>query len=386
MSSAKQALPQARAPTLPSKTTPEQRYWRSYINPQLIKENHPINSIEFNPATNDFAVASSTKIQVFSGKTRQVVKTYSRFKDVVYCGNYRHDGKLLVAADASGLVSIYDCFKPNNLLVSWVPSALGTRVAKFNPVKGNHVVTGGNDKKLCIFDITQTSTPLVSIDAHDDYVSSVSYMDTNLLASGSFDGSVKLWDVRAPESAVASFDQGNPVADVVVMGSLVVAAGGPVVNVFDLNLNRPIHLLENFTKATTCLAPTHNNQLIVGSLDGTSKVFDADWKVVFGYHFSAPVLSCAANEKHFATGLTSGLLTIRSRKTSKTTKAKEFAGEEDHVIVQHLGSKKVTGTAGELMANYKKSLQVENPADLNQQIREAKQAQEVCGMLQFLGV
>ena len=53
------------APT-PSKTTPEQRYWRSYITPQLIKENHPITSIEFNPTTpNDFAIASATKIQVF---------------------------------------------------------------------------------------------------------------------------------------------------------------------------------------------------------------------------------------------------------------------------------------------------------------------------------
>ena len=66
MSSTKQDLPQARAPTLSSKTTPEQRYWRSYITPQLIKENHPITSIEFNPTTpNDFAIASATKIQVF---------------------------------------------------------------------------------------------------------------------------------------------------------------------------------------------------------------------------------------------------------------------------------------------------------------------------------
>lgn len=121
MSSAKQGLPQVRAPTLPSKTTPEQRYWRSYINPQLIKENHPITNIEFNPVTQDFAISSSTKIQIFSNKTRQVIKTFSRFKDTLNYINYRYDGKLIVASDASGLISIYDCAKPNNLLVSFEP-------------------------------------------------------------------------------------------------------------------------------------------------------------------------------------------------------------------------------------------------------------------------
>lgn len=69
MSSARQGISQVRNPTLASQTTPEQRYWRSYISPQLIKENHSINHVEFNPTSPyDFAVASSTRIQIFLQK------------------------------------------------------------------------------------------------------------------------------------------------------------------------------------------------------------------------------------------------------------------------------------------------------------------------------
>lgn len=420
MSSAKQGLPQVRAPTLPSKTTPEQRYWRSYINPQLIKENHPITSIEFNPVTNDFAVASSTKIQIFSSKTRQVIKTFSRFKDTVNCGNYRYDGKLLVASDASGLVSIYDCYKPNNLLVSLTPSSFGTKVAKFHPTIGNQLITGSNDKIVRIFDISQTSTgPIYKIDEkHDDYISSFDFINPNLLATGCYDGKIRLFDTRIDPNGsnlITTFDQENPVEDVLsITSNLLTSSGGSYVKVFDLNRMTSIHQLNNFTKSTTCLKKTINNGLMVGSLDGTVKIFDsssANWKVQFGWKFGDGVLSCGVspvNQKHFVTGLTSGLLTIRSKKTEKIDpskamvksggyarmmKGRDYSGEEeDHIIKQQLsipsGKKGFTGNVGELMANYKKSLQIEDikPNELNQQIKEAKQAQEICGMLELLGV
>lgn len=424
MSSAKQGLPQVRAPTLPSKTTPEQRYWRSYINPQLIKENHPITNIEFNPATQDFAISSSTKIQIFSNKTRQVIKTFSRFKDTLNYINYRYDGKLIVASDASGLISIYDCAKPNNLLVSFKPSSFNTKVVKFHPNLGNQLITGSNDKTLRIFDISQTSQgPILEIkDQHDDYISSFDFINNNLLATGCYDGKIRLFDTRInPNNIITTFDQENPVEDVLCLTSnLLTSSGGSYVKVFDLNRMTTIHQLNNFTKSTTSLKKTFSsstsnssNGLMVGSLDGTVKIFDSssiNWKVQFGWKFGDGVLSCGVspiNQKHFVTGLTSGLITIRSKKTEKLDpskpmvksggyarmmKGRDYTGDEEDHIIKNISStttsKKITGNVGDLMANYKKSLQIEDikPNELNQQINEAKQAQEICGMLELLGV
>ncbi|EMG47113.1 hypothetical protein G210_2613 [Candida maltosa Xu316] len=426
MSSAKQDVPVPRAPTLPNKTTPEQRYWRSYINPQLIKENHPITSIEFNPTTNDFAISSSTKIQIFSSKTRQVIKTFSRFKDVVYGCNYRYDGKLLVASDASGLVSIYDSYQPRNLLVSLTPSSYPTHVAKFHPTIGNQLITGSDDRILRVYDISQTSKgPILAFDDthHGDYIRSVNFVpnDPNLIITGCYDGKVRIWDTRDPSKVVTEFNQENPVEDILAISSnTLVSSGGPYVKIWDLNRMDQIHQLNNFNKSTTSLSTTGMNSLIVGSLDSTVKIFDynsINWNVQFGWKFGNGVLACKvspnmSNSKshHLVTGLTSGLISIRTKKSepkvkqgvktevsnsyARLMKGKDYGGdEEDHVINN---SKYTTGkpnkSVSELMSSYKKylgangSLDDIKPHELNQEIIQCKKAQEICGMLELLGV
>lgn len=345
---------------LPAKTTPEQKYWRGFLNPQLIKENYPITHIHFNPvAPHDFAVTSSTRIQVFSSKTRQVIKTFSRFKDTVYSGEYRYDGKLLVAADALGLVSIFDAYQPRNLLVSLNPSSHPTHVAKFHPTIGNQLVTGSDDRVVRLYDISQTTSgPIVEFDQshHGDYIRSCNFIpgNPNLLMTGCYDGIVRVFDTRQKQH-VASFDQGNPVEDVLALSpTTLVSAGGPQVKVWDLSRGTQIHEFNNFTKTATTLHNAGEKGLLVGSLDGHVKIFDyttTNWDVKFGWKFGSGGVLCSAvspNFKHFATGLTSGLLSIRTRKTepkvaptklnksstyARIVKGAEYLGEEEHHIV-----------------------------------------------------
>ncbi|KAK6197494.1 UTP15 C terminal-domain-containing protein [Scheffersomyces amazonensis] len=370
MSSSRQRVPQVRNATLPSQTTPEQRYWRGYANPQLIKENHPITHIHFNPVSPyDFAVASSTRIQIFSSKTRQVIKTFSRFKDVVYSGEFRYDGKLLVASDATGLVSIYDSYQPRNLLVSLHPSSHPTHVAKFHPTIGNQLVTGSDDRIVRFYDISQTTKgPILEFNDsyHGDYIRSVNFIpgNPNLLATGCYDGIVRIFDTRISSSndqqLITTFKQNNPVEDVLAISpTTLVSAGGPQVKIWDLARGAQIRELNNFTKTTTTLHNTGDRGLLVGSLDGHVKIFDyttSSWEVKFGWKFgSGGVLSCAVspganNHKHFVTGLTSGLISIRTRKTepkvvqgvkqersnayNRMMKGKDYLGEEEHRIIQ----------------------------------------------------
>ncbi|KAG5422177.1 utp15 [Candida metapsilosis] len=365
MSSARQGIPQVRNPTLASQTTPEQRYWRSYISPQLIKENHAINHIEFNPTSPyDFAVVSSTRIQLFSSKTRQIIKTFSRFKDVVYSCNFRYDGKLLCASDASGLVSIYDSYQPRNLLVSLNPSSHPTHVSKFHPTVGSNLITGSDDRILRVWDISQTSQgPIQTFDEsnHGDYIRSVNFVpgDSNMIITGCYDGNVRLFDTRDPSGAVAKFNQEYPVEDVLAINSsTIVSAGGPHAKIWDLTRNSQIHQLNNFTKSTTCLYDTKEKGVLIGSLDGHVKVFDyntTNWDVKFGWKFgSGGVLTCGvspSNYKHFVAGLTSGLISIRTKSTepkikqgvkqetsnayARMMKGRDYKGEEEYEIVSN---------------------------------------------------
>lgn len=185
--------------TLPNQTTPEQRYWRGFTNPQLIKESRAVNHIEFNPVTQDFAVVSSTRIQVFSAKTRQVIKTFSRFKDTVHTSAYRYDGKLMAASDATGLVLIYDAYNPRAQLVNITPLSHPSHAVKFHPSVGNHLAIGSDDRVLRIYDISQLALgPIQLFDDHGDYIRSISFVpgNPNLIATGCYDGIVRVFDTR----------------------------------------------------------------------------------------------------------------------------------------------------------------------------------------------
>jgi U3 small nucleolar RNA-associated protein 15 len=362
MSSSRPGVPQVRNPTLPSQTTPEQRYWRGFTTPQLVKENHAINHIHFNPAApHDFAVTSSTRVQVFSAKTRQVTKTYSRFKDTVLSGEFRYDGKLLVALDALGLVLIYDAVLTKNLLVSLQPLQNPLHVARFHPSVGNQLVTALDDRVVRLYDILQTTAGPVfqtAALAHGDYIRSAAFIQPSLLATGCYDGVVRLIDTRS--GAVASlFAHDGPVEDVLsILPTTIVSAAGPQVKVWDLARGAAVHTLDNFSKTVTTLHNTGDRGVLAGSLDGHVKIFDLaslDWLVKFGWKFSGGVLACgvlpAPSHKHFVTGLSSGLLLIRTRKLepkvaqgvkqtgkprayTRMMRGADYMGEEEHRAIQ----------------------------------------------------
>ena len=46
------------------------------------------------------------QVNIFDGHTHQSKKVLSRFKEVAYCGTFRHDGKLLVAGGEDGLIQV----------------------------------------------------------------------------------------------------------------------------------------------------------------------------------------------------------------------------------------------------------------------------------------
>lgn len=144
-----------------------------------------------------------------------------------------------------------------------------------------------------------SETPVTIFTGHDDYIRAgmVSHDNPHLVLSGSYDQTVKLWDMRT-QGCVMTMNHGAPVecVDMFPDGGVVVAAGGPSLKVFDILAGgRPMHSLSNHQKTVTSMCFDNSySRLLTGSLDHHVKVYNVqDYSVVHSVKYPAPIMSVA---------------------------------------------------------------------------------------------
>jgi len=137
---------------------------------------------------------------------------------------------------------------------------------------------------------------------HTDYVRAVTTVPgTNLILSGSLDGTARLWDPRVPNVEVAIFRHGQQSSGIVYSvlplkgGTTFLTAGGSGVKVWDMTAGTefPVKEMWNHQKEVTALCGNvDGSRVLAGGLDGHIKIYDAStWKVVHGMKYPAPILT-----------------------------------------------------------------------------------------------
>ncbi|MCJ1373846.1 hypothetical protein MMC20_005076 [Loxospora ochrophaea] len=322
-------------PPGPSSLTPDQTYWRTFKSQQLIPSpsNNPITHISFptqpsSPQTQPsdyFAVTTGLRIQLFSIRTRKLIKTISRFDDVAHGAEIRNDGRIVVAGDERGTIQAFD-ISSRAILKTWKEHKQPVWVTKFSPYVLTALLSACDDRTVRLWDLPSQDSTTTFV-GHQDYVRSAAFMPgqaSGLIVSGSYDQTVKIWDPRTPTRAAMTFKHAAPVESVLPMpaGTTVVAAAGSGISVLDLIAGRPSQMLKNHQKTVTSLSlASHDTRLVSGGLDGHIKFFEtAGWNVVAGSKYPSPILSlsvissaAARDDKHLAVGLQSGLLSIKTR-------------------------------------------------------------------------
>ncbi|KAI9813235.1 MAG: hypothetical protein M1827_004177 [Pycnora praestabilis] len=330
------ALQPVKLPSGPSSTTPEQQYWRTFRSPQLIPSpsSYPVNHISF-PSTplnrttaspsDHFAVTSGTRVQIFSIRTRRLLKTISRFDDIAHGAEIRRDGRIMVAGDESGAIQAFD-INSRAILKTWKEHKQPVWTTKWSSTDLTNLMSASDDRTVRLWDLPSQDSVTTFV-GHQDYVRSGAFMPgqaSNHFVSGSYDQTVRLWDPRAPGRAVMAFKHAAAVENVLPLpsGTAVLASADNQISVLDIVAGKPLHIIKNHQKTVTSLCLASNGSKVVsGGLDGHVKVYEtAGWNVVFGSKYPSPVLSLSVissgadrEDKHLVVGMQSGLLSIRTR-------------------------------------------------------------------------
>lgn len=247
-------------------------------------------------------------------------------------------------------------------------------VVQFSPTSHGSpcILTASDDTTLKLYDLS-TSAQISYMMGHTDYVRTASFVPSNpnLVISGSYDGTVKVWDTRrkqtkssapkfdaeadvdddmgegtslqveqeeqeednASEKGIAkeimSFNHGYPVEKILVhpSGTQVISAGGPVIKVWDLlGSGRCLRAMSNHQKTVTCLewgdgkpfdVSSPKTRLLSAGLDGLIKSYDLEDNYRVGKTMRVGTgilgLAMAPDEGTLVMGTSTGDLTIRKR-------------------------------------------------------------------------
>ncbi|GJC98557.1 WD repeat domain-containing protein [Colletotrichum higginsianum] len=333
-------LPQVKLPSGPSPVTAEQRYWKSFKNQLQIPSptSYPITHISSTSSDGMFAVTTGTRVQLYSSRTRKLEKTITRFADVARSGSLRRDGRVLVAAEDTGRMQVFDTHS-RSILKTWTKHRQPVWATRFSDAQPTTLLSASDDKTVRLWDLT-ANDPTHTFVGHSDYVRCAEFFPatspsgvSNMLVSGSYDSTVKIWDPRiGTNAAVMTFKHAAPVESVLPLssGTTLLASSGPT-----SPSSTSLPPISNHQKTVTSLSLASNGtRLVTGGLDGHVKVFETTaWNVVSSTKYPSPILSLRVlsasdsadhADRHLVVGMQSGVLSVRTRLTGpEATRHKE---------------------------------------------------------------
>ncbi|XP_057460871.1 protein SLOW WALKER 1 [Actinidia eriantha] len=294
-------------PTSTKSTSAESKYWKSF-KPQPIQTLiASITSLSFSPAPpHDFAAAHSATVTIFSSQTLEPKSTISSFADTATSASFRSDGRLLAAGSHSGIVQVFDV-KSRTPLRHLRRHSRPVHLVRYPRIDKLHLFSGGDDAVVRFWDVA-SETQILEFTGHKDYVRSgdCSPASDDLFVTGSYDHTIRLWDVRVSSGgSMMEVNHGKPVEDVIFLpsGGLIATAGGDSVKIWDvIGGGKLLYSMESHNKTVTALCvgkigkesgdEAQQNRILSVSIDGYMKVLDyAKFKITHSMRFPSPLLS-----------------------------------------------------------------------------------------------
>ena len=276
-------------------------------------------------------MTSGPRVDLFSIRKRELVKTVGRFDSEAHSGVIRPDGRILLAGDDSGKIQTFDVVNGTRAvpLKTWHLHRQPVWCTKWSPHDLTALMSASDDTTVRVWNLA-SNDPTRVFNGHTDYVRSGCFMpnSSNVIVSGSYDQTVRIWDTRMKGPSALTFRLAAPVETVLPLptGTTLLTAAGTNIAVLDLVAAKPLRLISNHQKTVTALSlASHGKRVVSGGLDGHLKVFETkNWNVVAGSKYPSPILSLSVvtagangEDRHLAVGMQSGVLSIRTRLTGQ---------------------------------------------------------------------
>ncbi|KAH8416839.1 hypothetical protein KR222_006990 [Zaprionus bogoriensis] len=299
--------------------TPDSVYWDRLAKPELLKEHTTIDYVDFSPSDPDnFVLTCSVRVQIYNLVTKLVVKNLSRFQKTAYGATFRQDGRLLAAGDEEGHVKLFDTTSRNILRLFEGHKAPVHRT--FFTADKLQLASFSDDKSVRLWDVANEKVVQTYENVHSDYIraGAMHPQAGHMFVSGGYDGKISLYDTRAEQSVMHTFDHGSPVESMLFLpsGSLFVSAGGTQIRVWDMISGcRLLTTMSQHHKTITCLRlGSDGRRLLSGGLDRHVKIYDVStYKTVHTLTYPNAVVSLgvAANDQAVVAGMVDGLVSIK---------------------------------------------------------------------------
>lgn len=307
----------------------EKTFWET----RLTQDEHfrDIGSVDFldhNPFDLDqLLVSSLARISMYDINTLEVQRTFKTSTQYqVYGGCFRkNDGRLIAAGSEEGKVFMFESHNtsPLRTIALKAPTHrvlfMENKLIAFSDDLAVRILDVGSGSVIRTYgDITDgggkksKNTPF-----HTDYVRCGCLIE-QLVVSGSYDNSVKLWDPRIDDlKPVMEFDHGHSVESLCTRSNtLLMSVGGNKLQVFDMVAGKNLtSIIPKHHKTITCVANFDDKYLLTGGLDGYLNIMDFNYEYVTRFNYDeAQILSLDVNPKSLAVGFNSHRVHIRKFK------------------------------------------------------------------------
>ena len=171
-----------------------------------------MNTVSYSPDGQYIATGGDDgKVKVWNATSGFCFVTFSEHSAAISGVEFAKQGQILFSASLDGTVRAFDLVRYRNFRTFTSPSPVQFSSFAVDP-SGEVVVAGSTDSFEIFMWSVQTGKLLDILSGHEGPVGSLSFSPTgNLLASGSWDKSVRLWNVYGRSRAVEPFQFGAEV-------------------------------------------------------------------------------------------------------------------------------------------------------------------------------
>jgi len=279
----------------------------------------PVVHLQFSPITTDgtyylISACKDCNPMLRDGPTGDWIGTFIGHKGAVWSAKLSKDASKAVTASADFTAKLWDTYT-GDVLHSFTHGHI-VRSADISE-DSTRIVSGGQEKKLRVFDLSKPEEPVVEVEAHEATIKSVIWDgERNVVLSAGDDKEIRAWDVRG-FSQINSYKTEQPITSMELSldGKYITCTAGKTVYFIDASTYQLYKSIDTaYDVSSVSLHRDHKRFVAGGSNDLWVRIYDfesgKELEVYKGHHGPIHTVSYSPDGEIYATGSEDGTIRL----------------------------------------------------------------------------